>query len=78
MGETNVAFQDSGVLTRLNLVHCYRSSYIEADDGSDSLYHLKRGEKGLDVALRKREKYGADIVSMIIGSAKWCGWGFLG
>jgi len=77
--ETNVAMSNSGVSTQLNLVHSYRSNYNE-NDGSTSLTDLRQGKvNGLKQVNQNREKFGADVVAMIIGKPfKYCGRGYVG
>lgn len=75
VSETNVAFQMSNVNTRLNLVHNSRHfRYGEQDQANSSLYYLQ-SNRNIRI---KRRKYGADVVSMIVGTAGFCGWGYVG
>jgi len=76
--ETNVAMTNSGVSTQLNLVHSYRSIYNE-NDGTTSLKDLRQGTvNGLKQVKQNREKFGADVVAMIIGPYEYCGRGYIG
>jgi hypothetical protein len=69
---TNVAFNMSGALTQLRLVHAYRDEdYIESTTGGQStdLSNLQNRTDGkLDGVHIKRALYGADVVAMIAGT----------
>jgi hypothetical protein len=81
VAETNQAFVNSGISTQLRLVHAYRDdTYIEPATNTFStvLYDLQGLTDGkLDSAHINRQKYGADLVHMIIGGTASCGIGFL-
>jgi hypothetical protein len=68
--QTNKAFNNSGVLTQLRLVHAYRDEdYIESSSQSSDLSNLQNRTDGmLDGVHIKRALYGADIVAMIAGT----------
>jgi hypothetical protein len=81
VAETNQAFVNSGVNTQLRLVHAYLDdTYVEPATStfSTALYDLQGLTDGkLDSAHINRQKYGADLVHMIIGGTASCGIGFL-
>lgn len=70
VAETNTAFELSGILTSLRLVHAYRDpTYIETSSYETSLDDLTNTNDGfLDSVHVKRALYGADIVHMIAGT----------
>jgi hypothetical protein len=69
VAETNTAYELSGILTSLRLVHAYRDPYyIETSSYSTSLDDLTNTNDGLLESVHvKRALYGADIVHMIAG-----------
>jgi hypothetical protein len=73
VSETNTAYQLSGILSALRLVHSYRDpDYIEKSF-SASLNDLTNEADGfLDSVHIKRALYGADIVHMIVGKFLQC------
>jgi len=76
--ETNAAFKNSGVGIVLELVHSYRSSYVEPNKNAfqTSLRELRgNGDRKIDEVHDLREQHGADIVSMIIHDDDYCGIG---
>lgn len=78
--ETNIAYEKSGVNIELELVHSYRSDYDEPSNNafSQSLSDLRGKNDGkIDEVHTLREKYGADIVVMIIDDEAYCGVGKL-
>jgi hypothetical protein len=76
VAETNTAYELSGILTSLRLVHAYRDpDYIETSSFGTSLDDLTNTNDGfLDSVHVKRALYGADIVHMIVGK---CAFEFL-
>ena len=72
VAETNTAFQLSGILSSLRLVHAYRDPvYVEPTSGSYStaLDHLRSSTDGkLDDVHAKRALYGADMVQMFLST----------
>ena len=80
--ETNTAFARSGIPSELRLVHAYRHlEYIEPsvntfDVAIDDLRNS--GDGKLDDVHQKRELYGADLVSMILGGGESCGIAYIG
>jgi hypothetical protein len=73
IAETNVAFEESDVQITVRLVHAYRQSYTE-NDMSKALNYIT-GNGGIR---RKRAKYGADLVAMILHEPSYCGMAWLG
>ena len=78
--ETNTAFELSGVIARLNLVHATYIQYTETiPDGTnnpfaDALNGLHGTNDGImDEVHDLRTQYGADIVAMLIGTTTSCG-----
>lgn len=74
--ETNAAYAASGVNTELLLVHSKRhSSYVESSfsQSLDDLYN-----NVVTGVHEDREKYGADIVALLIEDAQYCGLGYIG
>lgn len=80
--ETNEAFEVSGVLTELRLVHAYRHpDYVEPSsnqffDGLDDITGTADGK--MDDVHALRELYGADVVALILGTGGFCGVAHLG
>jgi hypothetical protein len=76
--ETNTAYQLSGVDIQLQLVHSYRSNYVEPSSNafSTSLDDLKIQTDGeMDEVHSLRDTYGADVVALIIDDPAYCGIG---
>ena len=71
VAEANIAFNLSGILSSLRLVHAYRDPlYVEPTNNTfdTSLIELQTTSDGkLDDVHAKRALYGADIVQMLIG-----------
>ena len=87
ISETNLAFEASGVDTKLHLVHSYRHpTYVKDSFDTDvnnakntmmEMLHDLSGDSIADVQ-SNRVKYGADLVSMIAGGLIPCGVGWIG
>ena len=64
------------------LVHAYRQpTYVEASSNAfdKALGQLRNQNDGImDEVHDKRERYGADIVAMIIDASQYCGIGYVG
>jgi len=77
--ETNTAFNLSGILTSLRLVHAYREetfteSPITGLTFLDALDKLASTNDGvMDDVHTKRTRYGADLVAMLIDDDHYCG-----
>ena len=82
VSETNTAYELSGVLTELRLVHAYRdNTYVESssDAFGTALGQVRSTTDGImDDVHTKRQTYGADIVAMIIDDSQYCGIAYLG
>ena len=77
--ETNLVFTKSAINTQLNLVHMYRTNYVEKNRAENSLHDLRDGKKeGLENIHELRLEKGADLVQMIVGTPRWCGWAYIG
>lgn len=75
MTETNASYARSGVEPRLRLLHVQQVSYTEASANAFgvALDDLLYGTNGLDVAGILRDRYGADMVALIIDDSQYCG-----
>ena len=75
VAETNQAFQNSGVLQHLRLVHVEELfGYVENGDFSTELNRLTNMFDGhIDHIHALRDQFGADAVAMIVDSNQWCG-----
>jgi len=82
--ETNMAFELSGVETRLFLAHSYRHPTFVENSIDESLSALRNGgtstesDDGISGIKENRERYGADLVAMIIHDYEFCGTGYIG
>ena len=69
---THLAYEDSGITTRLRVVHSYETSYTpvaesDHDRKEEDLHRLRRpGDGFLDEALPKREQFAADVVMLLV------------
>jgi len=77
--ESNVAFEESGVYARFNLVHAYRDeTYVEREQSMDNIRGLltnlqRKKDPYLKDAHAKRQEYGADMVFLFAGRGRSCG-----
>jgi len=72
--ETNIAFILSGIKTKLRLVHAYLDSTYKESDLKSALSDVTGIYDGhLNNVHVKRERYGADMVSLWIASSHGCG-----
>lgn len=78
ISETNVAFNESGVFIKLNLVSANRVNYSETSTSAfnNALNDITNGK--IDNVHGDRTKYGADMVAMIIDDPQYCGMAWLG
>ena len=80
--ETNVAFENSGIEAKVNLIHAYLdASYTEqnTDAFRGALNAITNPNDSLmDDVHVKREQYGADMVHFMIDDDKLCGIAWLG
>ena len=83
VAQTNQAYADSGVLQRVHLVHAAEVRYAETESGLTDLDRLTDPADGhLDGVHRLRERYAADLVTLIVSvgpelSYNVCGVAFL-
>lgn len=76
--ETNAAFSMSGIELKLNLVHAYRHPTYKEYGQDVFTYALYDVTYYLDDIKENRERYGADLVAMIIDESNYCGLGWIG
>ena len=75
----NLAYANSGITTRLRLVHYRQVAYDESNDFSTDLNRLTTGGDGfMDDVPTLRNTYGADLVSLFVENGQYCGLGWLG
>ena len=79
---THLAYENSGITTRLRVVHSYETSYTpvaesDFDSKEADLQRLRRpGDGFLDEALPKREQFAADVVILLFRQETgFCGGG---
>lgn len=79
VAETNQAYLNSQVDASLRLVHAYETPYTNDAAGfSTALSRLSNpGDGYMDEAHDLRDLYGADMVSLIIDNAQYCGIAYL-
>jgi hypothetical protein len=68
VAETNQAYANSGIGTRLRLVHMRETSYVELGANTD-LNNLSNGSGVLNVVPGLRNQYGADLVKLVTTNA---------
>ncbi len=75
VAETNLAYQDSGVIHRLELVGTRGVSYQESDQSNTNLHRLTGGDDDyLDEVHRWRDEAAADLVVLIVSPmSDFCG-----
>jgi hypothetical protein len=71
--EGNLAYSDSGVITRIRLVHTAEVNYVESGSFGTDLDRLTYKDGILDEAHTHRDTYGADLVSLWINNSSSCG-----
>jgi hypothetical protein len=82
VAETNVAFEKSGIDAEVRLIHAYLDeSYIEPSTNAfrralDAITSTNDGV--MDDVHNKRERYGADMVHLMIDDSQFCGIAWLG
>ncbi len=75
----NTAYANSGITTRLNLVHVAAMNYDESGDFHTDLNRLtSAGDGYMDEAHTLRNTYGADLVSLFIENGTYCGLAWIG
>ena len=74
LAETNTAFGNSLINTRLRLAHAAEVAYDESIGMSDTLYRLREPADGyLDEVHDLRDQHGADMVALLIEGGGYCG-----
>ena len=74
VAETNQAYANSGVTTRINLVHTALTNYTTSGDMLTDLGRLRNTSDGhMDELHALRDQYGADLVSLIDKQSGYCG-----
>jgi hypothetical protein len=75
----NLVYANSGIATRLRLVHYEQVAYDESGDFPTDLSRLTNGSDGyMDNVPALRDTYGADLVSMFVENGQYCGYGWIG
>jgi hypothetical protein len=75
----NAAYANSGIATRLNLVHVEAVNYDESGDFNTDLNRLTSGTDGyMDNVATLRNTYAADLVSLFIENGQYCGLAWVG
>ncbi len=75
----NTAYANSGITTRLRLVHYEPANYAESGDFSTDLNRLTNGSDGyMDNVPTLRNTHGADLVSLFIENGAYCGIAWIG
>ena len=75
----NAVYANSGIATRLRLVHFEPANYDESGDFNTDLSRLTTAGDGyMDNVPALRDNYGADLVSLFIENAQYCGIAWIG
>ena len=75
----NLAYANSGIGTRLRLVHYQQVNYDESGDFNTDLTRLTDGgDRYMDDVPALRDSRGADLVSLFVEDAQYCGIAWLG
>jgi hypothetical protein len=75
----NAAYANSGITTRLNLVHTAAVNYDESGDFNTDLNRLTSNSDGyMDEVAALRNTHGADLVSLFIENGQYCGLAWVG
>ncbi len=70
----NAAYEASGIVTRLNLVHCVLTDYDENGTYADHLDRVTSQYDGfMDEVPMLRDEHGADLVSLVVDDGEFCG-----
>lgn len=74
VAETNQAYTNSGMSTRINLVHSVETNYTTSGSMLTDLGRLRNTNDGhMDEIHQLRDQYGADLVSLIDKQSGYCG-----
>ncbi|HLW11807.1 MAG TPA: choice-of-anchor D domain-containing protein [Casimicrobiaceae bacterium] len=75
----NLVYANSGITTRLRLVHYEQVDYNESGDFPTDLNRLTTAGDGyMDNVPALRDTYGADLVSLFVETTQYCGYGWIG
>ena len=75
----NTAYANSGIATRLRLVHYQQVSYDESGDFNTDLNRVTTAGDGyMDDVPALRNTYGADLVSLFVENPQYCGLAWVG
>lgn len=75
----NLAYANSGINTRLNLVHIEALNYDESGDFNTDLNRLTTAGDGyMDDVPALRNTYAADLVSLFVENGQYCGLAWVG
>jgi hypothetical protein len=75
----NLVYANSGIGMRLRLVYVGPANYSESGDFNTDLSRLtSAGDGYMDNVGALRETYGADLVSLFVENAAYCGMGWIG
>ncbi len=75
----NTAYANSGITTRLNLVHVAAMNYDESGDFNTDLNRLTSGSDGyMDEVATLRNTHAADLVSLFVENGQYCGLAWIG
>jgi hypothetical protein len=76
--DTNQSYVNSGVSTRLRIVHKYQTNYIEAGAMSTDLSRYQTvGDGYADEVHAKRDQYAADVAVLITEAYDWGGMAYI-
>jgi len=75
---TNLAYENSGIGIYLRLVHYAALRYDESSDFAVDLSRLTNGEGAMNEAHVLRERYGADVTTLLVENTDYCGLGWIG
>lgn len=75
----NLVYANSGIATRLRLVHFEQVNYDDSGDFPTDLDRLTNAGDGyMDNVQALRNTYGADLVSLFVENMQYCGYGWIG
>ena len=75
--EANTALTDSQITPRVTLLDALEIAYAEFGDFDTDLLRLQNPSDGfMDEAITLRNKYGADVVTLVIEGSQYCGVAF--
>jgi hypothetical protein len=75
----NLVYANSGITTRLRLVHYEPANYDESGDFPTDLNRITSATDGyMSGVPALRDAYGADLVSLFVESSQYCGYAWIG